>query len=314
METKVNYAAVGAFVLALGALLVAAVLWLSVGLGKRTQTILYQSVVSESVAGLNLDAPVKYQGVNVGKVHAISLDPANPQQVQLLFAIAAGTPIKTDTQAVLKTQGLTGIAYVELSGGSPAAPALQALPGQDYPQIRTKPSLSARLENVLSAVLANLDRTAANVNAILNEDNRAAFSKILQDTSAVMDALASQKATMRVAISNAAITTNNTAQASAKLDALFQRIGKSADAVAAMADKAGQASDSARTAVDQLGGGVRQISTDTLPEIQRLMAELATLSASLTRLIEQTEHNPSSLIRGRQPAPPGPGESKGATP
>ncbi|MFZ6731866.1 MlaD family protein [Undibacterium sp. Ji42W] len=314
METKVNYAAVGAFVLALGALLIAAVLWLSVGLGKRQQTILYQSVVSESVAGLNLDAPVKYQGVNVGKVRNINLDPGNPQQVQLVFSIIAGTPIKTDTLAVLKTQGLTGIAYVELSGGSPTAPLLQAREGQTYPQIPTKPSLSARLENVLSAVLANLDRTAANVNAVLNDENRAAFGKILHDTSAVMDALASQKNAMRMAISNAAVTTANTAQASAKIDGLFQRLGKSADAVASMADKAGQASDSTRKAADELGGGVRQLSSDTLPDLQRLMAELTTLSASMTRLIEQTEHNPSSLIRGRQAPPAGPGESKGATP
>ncbi|MFZ6642421.1 MlaD family protein [Undibacterium sp. TC4M20W] len=310
METKVNYTAVGAFVLALGALLIAAVLWLSVGLGKRQQTVLYQSIVSESVAGLNLDAPVKYQGVNVGKVRNINLDPGNPQQVQLVFSIIAGTPIKTDTLAVLKTQGLTGIAYVELSGGSPTAPLLQAREGQTYPQIPTKPSLSARLENVLSAVLTNLDRTAANVNAVLNDENRAAFGKILHDTSAVMDALASQKNAMRMAISNAAVTTANTAQASAKIDGLFQRVGKSADAIASMADKAGQASDSTRKAADELGGGVRQLSSDTLPDLQRLMAELTTLSASMTRLIEQTEHNPSSLIRGRQAPPAGPGETK----
>ncbi|MFZ6873731.1 MlaD family protein [Undibacterium sp. Di27W] len=314
METKVNYTAVGAFVLALGALLIAVVLWLSVGLGKRQQTVSYQSVVNESVAGLNLDAPVKYQGVNVGKVRSISLDANNPQQVRLVFSIIAGTPIKTDTLAVLKTQGLTGIAYVELSGGTPAAPLLQATAGQAYPQIPTKPSLSARLENVLSAVLANLDRTAANVNAILNDENRAAFSKILQNTSSLMETLASQKAAMRVAINNAAITTANTAHASANIDPLFQRISKSADALATMANKAGAASDSTKKTADEIGGGMRQLSSDTLPEMQRLMTELSTLSASLTRLIEQTEHNPSSLIRGRQAPPAGPGETQGVKP
>lgn len=314
METKVNYAAVGAFVLALGALLVAAILWLSVGLGKRQQTVLYQSIVNESVAGLNLDAPVKYQGVNVGKVRTIRLDPSNPQQVRLVFSIIEGTPIKTDTLAVLKTQGLTGIAYVELSGGSPDAPLLQAKEGQPYPQIPTKPSLSARLENVLSAVLANLDRTAANVNAILNDENRAAFSKILHNTSSLMEALNSQKAAMSMAINNAAVTTANTARASAKIEDLFQRVGKSADALAIMAGKAGAASDSTKKTADELGGGVRQLSSDTLPEIQRLMGELATLTASMTRLIEQTEQNPSSLIRGRHAPPPGPGETKGVKP
>ena len=68
------------------------------------------------MAGLNVNAPVKYNGVDVGKVHDIRLDPADPMRVTLEFAIERGTPIKTDTEAVLTTQGLTGIAYVELSG------------------------------------------------------------------------------------------------------------------------------------------------------------------------------------------------------
>ncbi|MFZ6774948.1 MlaD family protein [Undibacterium sp. SXout7W] len=308
METKVNYSAVGAFVLLLGALLVAAILWLSVGLGRHAQKVLYQSVVSESVAGLNLDAPVKYLGVDVGKVHAIKLDPSNPQQVQLVFAINAGTPVKTDTEAVLKTQGLTGIAYVELSGGSPTALLLQARPGQILPQISTKPSLSARLENVLSAVLTNLDRTAANINAVLNDENRTRFTKILQDTSAVMDVLASQKAVIRAGIADVAITGRHTAEASAKLNVLFLRMGASAEAITAMAENVGQAGLSTKNTADQFGKGMRQFNNDTLPELQRLMTELKDLSISLNRLIEQTEHNPSILIRGRQASPPGPGE------
>lgn len=310
METKVNYAAVGVFVLALGALFIAGVLWLSVGLGKQKQYGLYLAIVNESVAGLNLDAPVKYLGVDIGKVRDIKLDPVNPQQVQLLFAIEEGTPVKSDTEAVLKTQGLTGIAYVELSGGSPNAPPLIATEGSPYPIIRTKPSLSARLENVLSSVLANLDRTAANVNAILNDENRAAFSKILADTSAVMATLETQKTAMSQSIANAAKTTENTARASARLEAMFQRISNSADAVQKMANEAGLASSSAKKAVDEMGTGVRQITGDTLPEMNRLLLELGTLSTSLKRLSEQTEKNPSSLLRGRQEVPFGPGEKQ----
>ncbi|CAN5723872.1 MlaD family protein [soil metagenome] len=310
METKVNYAAVGVFVLALGALFIAGVLWLSVGLGKQKQYGLYLAIVNESVAGLNLDAPVKYLGVDIGKVRDIKLDPVNPQQVQLLFAIEEGTPVKLDTEAVLKTQGLTGIAYVELSGGSPNAPPLIATEGSPYPIIRTKPSLSARLENVLSSVLANLDRTAANVNAILNDENRAAFTKILADTSAVMATLEAQKTAMSQGIANAAKTTENTARASARLEAMFQRISNSAEAVQKMANEAGLASSSAKKAVDEMGTGVRQITGDTLPEMNRLLLELGTLSTSLKRLSEQTEKNPSSLLLGRQEVPFGPGEKQ----
>jgi phospholipid/cholesterol/gamma-HCH transport system substrate-binding protein len=77
---------------------------------------LYLAVEEESVAGLNPSAPVKYSGVEIGKVRSITLDPQDPQRVDLLLAIAQGAPIKQDTVAVLKAQGLTGIAYVDLSG------------------------------------------------------------------------------------------------------------------------------------------------------------------------------------------------------
>ena len=118
MDTKVNYAAVGAFVLLLCVALVAGILWLAVGFGHKKEIQMYLAIVNESVAGLNMDAPVKYLGVTVGKVKSIQLNPSQPEQVVLLFAIKKSTPIKVDTVAVLKTQGLTGIAYVELIGST----------------------------------------------------------------------------------------------------------------------------------------------------------------------------------------------------
>src|SRR3954463_15897109 len=121
MDSKVNYAAVGVFVIGLGAALVAPILWLAAGGELHKKVDLYQSLSNESVAGLNVNAPVKYRGVDVGKVKDIQLVPDNPQQVQIVYAIDRGTPIKADTIATLTTQGLTGIAFVELSGGSPGS-------------------------------------------------------------------------------------------------------------------------------------------------------------------------------------------------
>jgi len=312
METKVNYVAVGIFVLILGAMLVAAVLWLSVGLGQRNKTKLYLSIVNESVAGLNLDALVKYQGVNVGKVDEISLDKMNPQEVRLLFAINEGTIIKNDTQAVIETQGLTGIAYVELSGGSASAPILGTLAGQAYPQIISKPSLSARLENVLSTALANLDHTTANINALLSDENRQQFGNILKDTSIIMATVAEQKANLRNSIRNAAITSDHTAQASQQLEPMMLQISTSANAITNMADKLALAGGSTQRAVDELGGSARQIRIDTLPELQQMMMELKNLATSLNRLVEQTQRDPSSLVWGRKALPPDPGENQPA--
>lgn len=306
-----NYALVGAFVLTLGAILVAGVLWLASGGAWQTKYDLYLAVEEESVAGLNLNAPVKYNGVDVGKVQAIELDQTNPKTVNLFFAIKRGTPIKEDTIAVLKTQGLTGIAYVELSGGSVASPLLQVKEGATYPVIRTAPSLAARLENVLSSVLAKLDDTSNNINAILSKENQAALKSTLADVAAIARTIAARKKSIDTGLVDAATTLKNTAKASTKVDGLADRIGRAADAVERMGNEVSKTSISAGAAVDGVGADVKRFSSETLPELERLLGELSNLSSSLRLLTEQTRRDPKGLIFGHTPVPDGPGESGG---
>jgi phospholipid/cholesterol/gamma-HCH transport system substrate-binding protein len=305
----VNYAIVGAFVLVLGAVLIAGVLWLASGGAIRKRHDLYLAIEHESVAGLNLNAPVKYNGVDVGKVRRIRLEPGNPQQVNLLFAIERGTPIKEDTVAVLKTQGLTGIAYVELSGGARDSPQLTATAGSEYPVITTKPSLSARLENVLSSVLAHLDSTSTNINSILSDENRAAFKDALADIAAVARTIAARRETLDAGITSAARTFHNSARASTQLDPVIERISRSAEAVEKMGNEVARTSASAGQTVSEVGADMKRFTAETLPELERLLGELGVLSTSLRRLSEQAERNPAGLVFGRMPVPEGPGES-----
>ncbi len=308
MDSKVNYVAVGLFVILLGSAMIAGVLWLAAGGGGRKPFEPYMAVINESVSGLNVDAPVKYLGVDVGKVREIRLQPGNPERVQLVFAIERGTPIKQDTVATLKTQGLTGIAYVELSGGRPDSPPLVTTTAGQLPVIRTTPSLAARLENVLTRGLASLDRSSTNLNALLDDDNRAAFKSALADIAQVAHALAEQRDALNAGIGNLARTAEHTAQATQQLDSMIRRIGSSADAVEKMADNVALTSSSTGQTVAAMGTGVKHFTSETLPEMERLLGELSGLSLSLRRLSEQTERNPSSLLLGRRAPPPGPGE------
>ena len=304
-----NYALVGAFVLILGILLIAVVLWLASGGNVRQKYDLYLAVEDESVSGLSVNAPVKYSGVDVGKVKQIRLDPRNPQRVDLVFAIERGTPIKVDTVAVLKTQGLTGIAHVELSGGALNSPPLRAAEGNEYPIIRTKPSLSARLETVLPNVLAKLDSTSNHINAILSEENQVAFKTALADIAAVTHTLAARRNTLDTGMAKAAQTFENTSRATAQIEPLIARIERSADAIEKMGNAVAQTSASAGQTVDSVGPDVKRFTAETLPELERLFGELRDLSAALRRLSEQTERNPSGLLFGNKPVPEGPGES-----
>lgn len=314
---------VGAFVLLLSAILIAAVLWLASGGALQKKYDLYLAVVEESVAGLNLNAPVKYNGVDVGKVKRIQLDPNNPERVRLIFAIEAGTPIKVDTVAVLKTQGLTGIAYVELDGGANDAAPLVASEQQKYPEIKTKPSLSTRLENILTTVLAKLDNTSSTIDSLLSVENREAFKSTLADIAIISKTVAARKAEIDASIANAARTADNAARASEKLNPLMDKIepvihqlsisidqiNRSAAAIEKAGNAAATASTSAGKTVESVGANIERYTTETLPEVQRLLSELNALSASLKRLSEQTERDPSSLLRGKTPVPNGPGES-----
>jgi len=309
MENKVNYALVGAFVLVLATALVGVVLWLASGGAYQTHYDRYDASVEESVSGLNPKAPVKYNGVDVGNVERIWLDTGNPQRVNLRFQIERGTPIKVDTVATLKTQGLTGIAFVELSGGTAGSPPLTRRDGLDHPVIQTKPSLSTRLETVLTNVLAQLESTSNTINEVLSPANRQAFSSALADVASVARAIAARRNTLDTAITHAGQTLQKTAQASDQIGPVLERIARSAQAIETMGQSVAVTSNSAGKTVDAIGADMRRVSAQTLPELERLMGELAALTASLRRLSDQTERDPRGLLFGRQPVPSGPGET-----
>jgi phospholipid/cholesterol/gamma-HCH transport system substrate-binding protein len=308
MEEKVNFAVVGVFVLGLGAALIAGVLWLSSGGAYRRAYDTYQTYMGESVSGLSRDAPVRYRGVEVGRVRRMALVPDHIEQVQLTLDIEHGTPVKQDTVAVLRVQGLTGIAYVELSGGSGASPQLEALPGEAYPVIRSGPSLMVRLDSSVSALLTNLNRTSESLAALLDQDNRREFKQTLADLRILSHTLAARSATIDSGLSNAARTLDNSARLSGELPRLVARIEQSADRFDRMTSEIARAGERANATLAGARADLRQASGETLPEVHQLAAELRDVTGSLRRFGEQLEQNPSMLLYGKPAGKPGPGE------
>jgi phospholipid/cholesterol/gamma-HCH transport system substrate-binding protein len=308
METKVNFAVVGAFVLILGAALIGGVLWLASGKTYRKAYDTYLVYMTESVSGLDLDSPVRYRGVDVGAVRRIELAPGDVERVKLTLAIAHGTPVKQDTVAVLRTQGLTGIGHIELSGGGRSSPALEASPGEEYPVIRTGPSLMVRLDAAVTALLANLNRSSERFNALLDEGNRRAIAETLANLEVVSRTLAARAAAIDSSVQNASRTMENAARLTAELPQLVERINRTADAFDRMADEGARAGVSATRALESAGAGARQFTNETLPGANALVAELRELTATLRRFSDQLERNPSMLLYGRPAAKPGPGE------
>ena len=299
----------GAFVLILSALLIGGTLWLASGGTLHKKIDLYLAVEDESVAGLSVNAPVKYNGVDVGKVQKIQFDNGNPDRVTLLLALLHLTPIRQDTVAVLKTQGLTGIAYVELSNTGTSAPLLLQTAGSPYPVIRTKPSLSARLENVLTTVLASLNSTSKHVNALLSDQNQEHFKSTLTDLATITHTIALKKEAINNSLRNADVALANTSRLTAQAGPVLDQIGQSAASIKTMGRDVSSTSIEARKSLGSIRADLKDLSDVSLPQLDTLIGELTALSASMRHLSEQTERNPGSLLFGITPVADGPGET-----
>jgi len=320
MEPKVNYVVVGTFLAVLSAVTLAAILWLGKsdyrGVYER-----YEAYMRESVAGLSVDSTVKYRGVDVGRVKDIALNPDNPEEVRLVLDIVRGTPIKTDTIAILQTQGLTGLATINLTGGSREAPPLQALEGQAYPVIKTGPSLFTRLDEAisrllsekgLSKLLADLDTVAKGAAEVLDEENRLALKRTLKDLSDVAQTIAAHKSQMERGLDSAARSADNLAKVTGTLNeqvpVVLARINKSAGALQTLTEDLSQTSKAVGAVVTEARPELNQFSRQTLPEIGLLVAELRQLAGTLARVARDLEREPNALVFGRPAQPRGPGE------
>lgn len=308
MEAKFSYAAVGVFVLILSTALIGGILWLSSQGATRKVYDTYYAYMEESVSGLSPDAPVRYRGVEVGRVRRIALAPENIEQVQLTMAIEHGTPVKVDTLAVLRTQGLTGIGYIELTGGRQDSPAIAPKPGERYPVIRSAPSFLVRLDAAVTALLTNANRSSENFNALTDEANRRALAQALAGLAAVSRALAARSSDIDSGLANAARTMEGAARLTGEMSRLVERVERSADVFDRMSANVAKAGTNVGSALDDVRTEARQFATETLPEVQLLVTELRDLTGSLRRFSEQLERNPSVLLYGKSPLKRAPGE------
>jgi len=185
METDKNYFLVGLFVvvLILGGLVFT--LWLtSIG---RGPTVGYRIHFSESVGGLKVGSMVKFQGVDVGNVKKLAIEPEDPHSVRVDIHVLEAAPIKADTTACLKFLGISGDMYVELAGGNPNEPNLAATGRNDEPpEIRSEPSsLNAimdrlpKLINETDHLLAKADHIADQVDKVFSDKNVKSVNSIL---------------------------------------------------------------------------------------------------------------------------------------
>ncbi len=327
MQSKVNYALVGLFVVLLGSALLSTTFWLTLG-GETKTYDRYRVYFRESVAGLNPKATVRYRGVQVGQVESIRLDRNNPDQVDVVLNVERGTPIRRTTIATLSTRGLTGVAAVELSGGGQSLP-LEKEPGQTLPVIQAGPSLVARLDDAFNNILSNVNNLAGQLERLLGDENQMALTRTLQHLATITGAVADRADGIRQTLTNVETFTG-------ALAGRAERLGQALDRLAVTLEQAGELSGQLRTTLGDIRAAARsvrktadtfnQTSLDlsgmaktgqhelqrlgqtTVPELNELLAQASELVTALRQLAELLEQNPRALLLGKPSGRPGPGE------
>lgn len=277
METRAHHLMIGSFAIGITLLTFLFLMWI----GKfefNRQYALYDMTFEGSVSGLSKAADVLYNGIKVGEVIKLDLDPKNPSNVLVRIQVARNTPVKMDSFASLETQGLTGVAAILLSGGGPKSTKLAAEGKQEYPVIKTQKStfqkLFAGAPELINRGNAVLDR----LTMFLSPANEVKFGATIEHVEEL---------------------TGNLAKASGKFDSIASNLDKiiAGDAKGTLADVRGVAEELKQIMADARGP-LRDFARHGLPELLLAVGDARQMIASVDRAAQRLEASPSSLIFG----------------
>ncbi|MDP6707931.1 MAG: MlaD family protein [Alphaproteobacteria bacterium] len=188
METRANHLLIGGFVLAIIAATFGFVVWLA-KVDIEREYAYYNVYFEESVAGLSVGGDVRFNGIPVGTVAEIRIAPDDPSRVQVMIEVGVDTPVRADTMATLAFKGITGVSFVQLSGGDPKKPLLKPAKEGELPVIASTPSalheLFAGAPELIDRVIILVDRLAE----VVDKENQANFAKILENVDGVTSQL-----------------------------------------------------------------------------------------------------------------------------
>ena len=302
METRAHYALVGAVVIVMSLAVALFVVWL----GKYSfdqETVEYDVVFTGPVRGLSDSSEVRFNGIKVGEVTRLGLDPSNPNRVIARIRVDALTPVKEESVAQIEPQGLTGVAYIQITGGTPDEPTLHRKAGRGPPPVifAKESPLEGFVANA-EGVMNEAEKTLQRVQDILSEENVDEFSRTMTNIREVTDEIRANKDLFE-----------RTASAITKLEQAadsITRIAESGDDVLnsdvrdAIADIEAAAAEIQNTAkevgdfANSADATLNEFTGTSTAQVSRLMSDLRRLTESLDRMVGEFEENPSSFIAG----------------
>ncbi|MFJ4431814.1 MlaD family protein [Pseudomonas sp. NPDC089395] len=265
----------------------------------------YEVIFNEAVSGLSRGSPVQYNGIKVGDVTSLRLDPKDPRRVLARVRLSGDTPVKEDTQAKLTLAGVTGNSFIQLSGGTPQSPELKSKNGK-LPVIVASPSPISRLLNDSSDLVTNINLLLHNANAMFSDSNIERLSNTLANLEQTTDAFANQKGGIGVAIEQLAQVGKQANATLAETQALMRNANGLLDT------QGKQAVDSAQQAMQSLAQSTETINSllqdnrqsiddgaQGLNQLAPAIRELRETLNSLKGISRRLEADPSGYLLGR---------------
>ena len=293
MENRAHALAAGLFVIILSTALAATVMWFR---GDTMMRATYMLVSEVPVSGLNSQATVRYRGVTVGKVENIKLDKKDPHKILVQIAVDKNVALTRNAFAQLGYQGLTGLAYVQLNDEDGEAEQLET--DSDEPaQIPLRPSLFDSITSSGQHLLGTANVLIERMNLLLEDENRTRFMHILENTekatgrlSRVLNQLEPGLKTIPGLAAEASSVMKNADRLVVDLNQITSRLNREGGAI-----------DGLSVATVELG--------ETMRSLREATEGIKNTTRSVDRVLFQLEDQPASLLFGRPPPPPGPGEA-----
>ena len=320
MNNKVNYTLVGFLVIFGVALILAFSYWL-LKPTVETRTAKYNIYFDESVLGLNIDAPVKYRGIRVGKVSHLRISPNNSERVEVQITILKSTPIKESTVARLTAQGITGLSYINLSLGENNAPKLVTKGDEEYPVIKTVPSFFENFEKSLGTVSGKLSQTLTRTEKLLGDENQQQINLLLKRSASVMDKL--ERVLDDKTISSLQNSAKNFESFSAKADNLMPKVdvfvNKSVEWEGDIRNSFASIMNSylgIRSSMDEIKRAVssgefnfKDIAADIVPTMNNTLLDMQDLMIKLQDSLNKYDRSPGDILFKQEEIKKAPGEN-----
>ncbi len=299
METKAHYVLIGAFTLIVSLALLGFGLWAAKYSSDRTWQE-YRVVFDEAVTGLSVGSPVQYNGISVGSITDLSLAPDDPRKVIARLRLNSTTPVRTDTRAKLAITSITGPAIIQLSGGSPQAPALTTVDREAVPTIQTSPSALQNITDVANRVVERMDQ-------LLSDQNVERISNTLAHLETVSGSLADRDQGTRALLLEARDAARNLNTTLATANGTIQHLDENVvrqlpatlDKLDASLAKLDSAAGNANAILGENRAAINSFANDGLAQLGPTLTELRGLIRDLRRVSDRLENNPARYLLGR---------------